>query len=202
VLSGNSLIALRLVPALVMAALVALTAAMSRLLGAGPAGQVLAALSAATCAEFLGAMHLLTTTTPDFLFWAITLLLVIKLLLGQDPRWWIAIGGCAGLASEFKWNIFFLLASVAAGVPVWVSGLAWTLRHPAGRPFRCLGIAAIVVIVIFFVLGGKPYYPGGIFTFLLAAGSVPLERWLTARGRTARGHSARRPGRGGSARAP
>jgi hypothetical protein len=86
VLSGNSLIALRLIPALVMAALVALTAAMSRLLGAGRAGQVLAALSAATCAEFLGAMHLLTTTTPDFLFWAITLLLVIKLLLSYRAR--------------------------------------------------------------------------------------------------------------------
>jgi hypothetical protein len=263
VLSGNSLIALRLVPALVMAALVALTAAMSRLLGAGRTGQILAALAAATCAEFLGAMHLLTTTTPDFLFWAITLLLVIKLLLSQDRRWWVAIGACAGLASEFKWGIFFLLAGLAVGlaltparrlaasrwlvigavlfavlaapdliwqaahgwpgldvfgglqqssghnrlvywpaqiiytgvvlVPVWVSGLAWTLRRPAGRPFRCLGIAAIVVIVIFFVAGGKPYYPGGIFTFLLAAGSVPLERWLTARGLTAHGHTARRP---------
>jgi hypothetical protein len=249
--SGNSLFALRLVPALVMAALTGLTAAMSRLLGAGRAGQVLAALAAATCAEFLGAMHLLTTTTPDFLFWAITLLLVIKLLLTQDRRWWVAIGACVGVASEFKWNIGFLVAGLAAGfaltparrlaagrwlligtalaaalaapdlvwqaqhgwpalgvfgglqgdawdnravywlaqvvytglalVPVWIGGLLWTLRHPAGRPFRCLGIAAVFVLVVFFVLGGKPYYPGGIFSFLLAAGAVPLERRLAAR---------------------
>jgi hypothetical protein len=255
--SGNSLIALRLVPALVMAALIGLTAAMSRLLGAGRTGQVLAALAAATCAEFLGAMHLLTTTTPDFLLWGITLLLVIKLLLSQDRRWWVAIGACAGVASEFKWNIGFLLAGLAAGfaltparrlaagrwlvlgavlaaalaapdviwqaahgwpafdvfgglqqgaldnravywiaqviytgvalVPVWIGGLLWTLRGPAGRPFRCLGIAAVFVIVIFFVLGGKPYYPGGIFTFLLAAGSVPLERRLAARPRVLAG---------------
>src|SRR6202161_1212257 len=41
--SGNSLVALRLVPALVMAALIALTAAMSRLLGGGRSGPALAA---------------------------------------------------------------------------------------------------------------------------------------------------------------
>jgi hypothetical protein len=257
IVSGNSLFALRLIPALVMAALVGLTAAMSRLLGAGRTGQVLAALAAATCAEFLGAMHLLTTTTPDFLFWAITLLLVIKLLLSQDRRWWVAIGACAGVASEFKWNIGFLVAGLAAGfaltparrlatgrwlvigaalaaalaapdviwqaqhgwpafdvfgglqgasgdnrvtywilqviytgvalVPVWVAGLNWTLRRPDGRQFRCLGIAAVFVIVVFFVLGGKAYYPGGIFTFLFAAGSVPLERRLAARPRIAGG---------------
>jgi hypothetical protein len=249
--SGNSLVALRLLPALVMAALVALTAAMSRLLGAGRTGQILAALAAATCAEFLGAGHLLSTTTPDFLFWGITLLLVVKLLLSQDRRWWVAIGACAGVASEFKWGIGFLLAGLAAGfaltparrlatgrwlvagaalavalaapdviwqalhgwpafdvfgglqqgalnnrvvywiaqvvytgvalVPVWIGGLLWTLRRPEGQAFRCLGIAAVFVIVVFFVLGGKPYYPGGIFSFLFAAGSVPLERRLAAR---------------------
>ena len=30
-------------------------------------------------------------------------------------RWWLAIGGCAGVASEAKWNIAFLLAGLAAG---------------------------------------------------------------------------------------
>jgi hypothetical protein len=251
ILSGNSLIALRLVPALVMAALVALTAAMSRQLGAGRTGQVMAALAAATCAEFVGGMHLLTTTTPDFLFWALTLLLTIRLLRTGNRRWWLAIGLCVGVASEFKWNIGFLVAALALGfaltparrlaasrwlaagaalavalaapdliwqalhgwpafdvfgglqgsaghnridywigqilftgvalVPVWVAGLAWTLRGPDARWARPLGIASVSVILVYFVLGGKAYYPGGIFTFLFAAGSVPLERWLAAR---------------------
>ena len=115
VLSGNTLVGLRVVPALGLAALVVLTAAMSRLLGAGRAGQLLAALAVATCAEYLGAMHELTTTMPDFVFWAVTLLLVMRLLTSQDPRWWLAIGGCAGVASEAKWNIAFLVAALAAG---------------------------------------------------------------------------------------
>ena len=67
---------------------------MSRMLGAGRTGQVLAALATATCAEFLGAMHLLTTTVPDFLFWAVTLVLVLKLLTQPGPA---LVGGHRGV---------------------------------------------------------------------------------------------------------
>ena len=114
-LTGNTLVGLRILPALALAALVVMTAAMSRRLGAGRTGQLLAALAAATCGEYLGAMHELTTTTPDLVFWAVTLLLVMQLLASQDRRWWVAIGGCAGVASEAKWNIGFLVAALAAG---------------------------------------------------------------------------------------
>ena len=44
-----------------------------------------------------------------------------------------------------------------------------------------MAIACVAVIVLQFVLGGKPYYSGAAFTFLLAAGCVPLERRLTGR---------------------
>jgi 4-amino-4-deoxy-L-arabinose transferase-like glycosyltransferase len=250
-LTGNTLIGFRILPALALAALVVATAAMSRLLGAGRTGQLLAALAAATCAEYLGAMHELTTTTPDFVFWAITLLLVLRLLESQDPRWWVAIGGCVGIASEAKWNIGFLAAALAAGflatdarrllrsrylliggaiaaalaapdliwqaahgwpsadvfralqtaaghnravywpgqilftgpvlTPIWVAGAVWSLRSAAARRFRPVAIACVIVIALQFVLGGKPYYPGAAYTFLLAAGCVPLERRLAAR---------------------
>jgi len=247
---GNTLIGFRVLPALGLAALVVATAAMSRMLGAGRTGQLLAALAAATCAEFLGAMHELTTTVPDFVFWALTLLLVMRLLASQDPRWWVAIGGCVGVGSEAKWNIGFLAAALAAGfvatdaprllrsrylllggliaaalaapdliwqaghgwpnldvfralqgsaghnravywlaqvlftgpvlASVWITGAIWSLRSAAARPFRPVAIGCVIAIVLQFVLGGKPYYPGGAYTFLLAAGSVPLERRLAA----------------------
>ena len=251
VAGGNTLVALRVVPALALAALVVATAAMSRMLGAGRTGQLLAALAAAVCTEYLGAMHELTTTTPDFVFWAITLLLAVKLLASQDPRWWVAIGACAGVASEAKWNIGFLVAALAAGflatdarrllrsryllaggliaaalaapdliwqaahgwpsmdvfralqgdaghnravywvgqvlftgpvlVPLWVTGAIWSVRSEAARRFRPVGIGCVLVIALQFVLGGKAYYSGGAYTFLLAAGCVPVERWLAAR---------------------
>jgi hypothetical protein len=251
VAGGNTLVALRVLPALGLAALVTATAAMSRMLGAGRSGQLLAALAAATCGEYLGAMHELTTTVPDFVCWAVTLLLVAKLLQSRDPRWWLAIGASAGVASEAKWNIAFLVAALAAGfvatdarrllrsryllagaliaaalaapdliwqaahgwpsidvfralqgqaghnravywigqvlytgpvlVPVWAAGAVWSVRSAAARAFRPMGLACVIVIVAQFVLGGKAYYPGAAYTFLLAAGCVPLERWLAAR---------------------
>ncbi len=264
--TGNTLVGLRVLPALGLAVLVVLTAAMSRLLGAGRAGQLLAALAAATCGEYLGAMHELTTTTPDFVFWAVTLLLVMRLLASRDPRWWLAIGTCVGVASEAKWNIAFLAAALAAGflatdarrllrsrylllgcviaaalaapdviwqaahgwpsldvfrslqtaaghnratywlaqvfftgvalTPLWVAGLVWSLRSARARTFRPLAIACLIVIVLQFVLGGKAYYPGGVYTFLFAAGVAALERRLAARKPLAFGiHSAVRTGR-------
>ncbi|HWG61327.1 MAG TPA: glycosyltransferase family 39 protein [Streptosporangiaceae bacterium] len=249
--TGNTLVGLRVMPALALAAMVLLTAAMSRQLGAGRVGQIFAALATATCGEYLGAMHELTTTTPDFVFWTVTLLLAVRMLATQNPRWWIAIGACVGVGSEAKWNIGFLAAALAAAflatdarhllrsrylligcvlaaglaapdliwqalhgwpsiavfrslqgaawhnrstywiaqvlfagpalTPIWVAGLVWSLRSKAARPFRPVALACIIVIAGQFVLGGKPYYPGAAYTFLFAAGSVPLEGWLARR---------------------
>ena len=198
-------------------------------------------------------MHLLTTTAPDFVGWAVTLLLVLRLLRSRDPRWWLAIGGCVGVAMEAKWNIAVLAGCLVAGLavtdarrllasryllagcaiavavaapdliwqalhgwpnlqvfhalqgsagqnratywiaqvaftglvltPIWIAGLVWTLRSQAARPFRAAGIACALAIALYFAAGGKAYYPGAVFTFLFAAGAVPLEHWLAARQR-------------------
>jgi 4-amino-4-deoxy-L-arabinose transferase-like glycosyltransferase len=239
-LTGNTLVGLRALPALGLAALVLLTAAMARALGAGRDGQLLAAIATACCAEYLGAMHELTTTPVDFVCWAAALLAVTKLLTSSDPRWWLALGGYAGVGMDAKWNIGFLVAALAVGfaltpaarpllrsrylvgaavlfavlaapdfvwqalhgwpnfdvfrhlqqqawpnrlqywpiqaaytdillVPLWVGGIRWALRDPR---LRVAGIAAVTVIAVQFVLGGKGYYPGGIYTFCFAAGAT------------------------------
>jgi hypothetical protein len=247
-LTGNTLAGLRLLPALLLAALVILAAAMSRLLGAGRTGQVVAALATAACGEYLGAAHLFSTTTFDFFFWALTLYLVLRLIVSADPRWWLAAGACVGVGMNAKWSVGVLAAALLAGfaltpsrallrsryllagaviaavlaapdviwqaqhgwpnltvfralhgqavhnlvvywpaqilytgivlTPVWVAGLWWCLRHPEARRFRPAGIAAVITLVLFFLAGGKPYYAGAIYTFLFAAGAIPIERRL------------------------
>jgi hypothetical protein len=72
-----------------------------------------------------------------------------------------------------------------------VAGLIWCLRNEAARPFRPAVIAAAATIAVQFILGGKPYYSGGAYTFLLAAGSVPAGQWLFP-GRGTAGRSWRR----------
>src|SRR6266702_6231274 len=250
-LFGNSPAGLRVLPALALAGLIVITATLSRMLGAGRAGQLLAALATATCAEYLGTAHLLTTTAPDFLAWGIMLVLVMRLLASEDQRWWLAVGACAGIGADAKWNIGFLVAALAAGfaltparkllmsryllagamlaaalalpdviwqaahgwpnldvfrvlqgaawhnrvtywpaqlvytglaiAPVWIAGLAWSLRSEAARRFRPVAIGCAIAGVLIFVLGGKPYYAGAIYLFLFAAGSVPLEHRLAVR---------------------
>jgi 4-amino-4-deoxy-L-arabinose transferase-like glycosyltransferase len=242
--TGNTLVGLRALAALGLAAMVALTGSMARMLGASGRAQVLAAMATACCAEYLGALHLLTTTTPDFVCWAGLLWLVVRLLTSGDQRWWLPIGGCAGVAFAAKWNIGFLLAGLGIGmlatpaarpllrsrylavavavtavlaapdlawqaahgwpnlpvfqrlhgeaghnrlvywpaqaiytsialVPLWVRGLATSLRSPRLRP---AGIAAAFALLAQFALGGKPYYPGGVYAFLFAAGALGLPR--------------------------
>lgn len=241
--TGNTLAGLRALPALALAALVLLAAAIARALGAGSRGQLLAGIAAGCCAEYLGAMHELTTTPLDFVAWAVALYLVTRLLTSRDPRWWPAIGAAAGIGMSAKWNIGFLVAGLVLGfactpeahpllrswylfagtvlfamlaapdftwqaahgwpnlavfhalqgdawqnramywpgqvlytsillVPLWVRGIRWTLRHPL---LRVVGIAALFVLAAQFILGGKAYYPGGIYTFCFAAGAVSLE---------------------------
>ncbi|HEX5149674.1 MAG TPA: glycosyltransferase family 39 protein, partial [Candidatus Limnocylindrales bacterium] len=51
------------------------------------------------------------------------------------------------------------------------------------RPWRAIGWASIVVVVIVVATSGKSYYMAGILPVLIAAGAVPIERWI-GRGRT------------------
>jgi 4-amino-4-deoxy-L-arabinose transferase-like glycosyltransferase len=62
--------------------------------------------------------------------------------------------------------------------PVWVVGLARLLRDPSLRRWRAIGWAYVVLVVVFFVTGGKPYYLAGMFPVLLAAGATPTVDWL------------------------
>src|SRR5215472_12526424 len=84
-LTGNTLVGLRLLPALLLAALVILTAAMSRLLGAGRTGQIVAALAGAACGECVGAGHLSAAATFDIFYWALTRYCILRQMVSADP---------------------------------------------------------------------------------------------------------------------
>src|SRR5215471_13960713 len=153
----------------------------------------------------------MTTAAPDFVLWAATLYLVVRLLrsrylllgclvaaslaapdlIWQAAHGWPALDVFRVLQQEAGhnratyWAAQVLFTGLAL-TPVWVTGLVWALRSPSARRFRPVVIGCGLVILLQFVLGGKPYYPGGAYSFLLAAGCVPIGSWLAARGVRAR----------------
>ena len=74
---------------------------------------------------------------------------------------------------------FLLIGPLLA--PLWIGGLWWLLRRPEARPYRPLGLAYVVLLVIALVTGGKPYYTMGFLLVLLGAGGVVAESWMRDR---------------------
>lgn len=114
-LFGDSPAALRVLPALAMAALVVLTALIARELGGGRAAQTLAAAGTATGAYVLIAGHTLLTVSFDLPFWAAAILFTLRALL-RGGRWWLAAGAVIGAATYNKLLIAMLVLALAAGV--------------------------------------------------------------------------------------
>jgi 4-amino-4-deoxy-L-arabinose transferase-like glycosyltransferase len=66
--------------------------------------------------------------------------------------------------------------------PVTAAGLIWVLRSKPAAPWRPIGIAALVGLLLVVVSGGKAYYAIGSVPVFMAGGAILLDRWL-ARGR-------------------
>jgi hypothetical protein len=81
-------------------------------------------------------------------------------------------------------SIVFIPAQVLILGPVlaivWINGLRWLLRRPL---WRALGAAFLALVVIDVLSGAKPYYLGGFYPALLAAGGC----WADDRLRAGRG---------------
>lgn len=128
-IAPGSLVALRSVSAVAMAAVVVLAALCARELGGGTPAQRLAAIVTATSVLTMAVGHLLSTATFDLLGWAVVLWLALRTLLRDEPRTWLLVGGAAGIALENKTLVLALLASLAVGV-VLTPGVRHHVRSP------------------------------------------------------------------------
>ncbi|HXQ26230.1 MAG TPA: glycosyltransferase family 39 protein [Candidatus Acidoferrales bacterium] len=68
-------------------------------------------------------------------------------------------------------------------LPVWLAGLAWLLFGRDEKRFRFLGWAYLIVMAIFIFSHGKSYYSLPVYTLLMAAGGVAIERFSEIRAR-------------------
>ena len=70
-------------------------------------------------------------------------------------------------------------------LPVWLGGLSWYFFAREGKRFQFFGWTYLIVMAVFIVGHGKSYYPLPIYTLLLAAGGVAIEKISDARHRVA-----------------
>ncbi len=115
-LLGDSLYAIRFLPALAGAAVVALAALMTRKLGGGPFAQALAALSVVVAPVLIGQGKFFSMNPFDVLFWAIAGYIVVIILSDDQPKLWILFGGVVGLGLLNKYSMGFMVVGLVAGL--------------------------------------------------------------------------------------
>jgi hypothetical protein len=115
-LFGSSLLGLRVIPACLHAGLVVIIALLARELGGDHRAQVVAAIGAAVAPMLVTTGHFLTTVTPELLAWSAITLVVVHIINGGDPKWWLAVGALAGLGMLDKWTTGFLLVGLTVGL--------------------------------------------------------------------------------------
>ncbi len=140
-LFGDSLYAIRLLPALAAAAIVVLTGRLARRLGGGLAAQMLAMLGIALAPFYLAVGNLLTMNAFEPLLWAGAAYLFLKASEEDSLPVWASLGLVCGLGLIDKYSMFFFIgASLIA--------LALTpMRRVLLRPgiFVAAAIAAAIV---------------------------------------------------------
>jgi hypothetical protein len=119
---------------------------------------------------------------------AVALLIGLPYLVWQGQHDWpqldvargIAAGESGSSASRAGFVPLLLLEVGPWLLPFWLVGL---VRLGRDRALRCFAVTFVVLLVVFVVAGGKPYYLAGLFPLLFAAGAQPFldrvrHRWV------------------------
>jgi len=138
---GDSLLGLRLLPAIAGAALVWLAGVLAREMGGGRFAQVLAALSVACVPIYLLFHHWITMNAFEPLIWTGCAWCIVRAIRTGDARCWLGFGVLVGIGMENKYSMAFFVVGVIAGL----------LLSPDRRFLRSrwMWIGALAAVVIF-----------------------------------------------------
>jgi 4-amino-4-deoxy-L-arabinose transferase-like glycosyltransferase len=140
-LFGNSLWAIRLLPAVAGAVAVFLTGKITRELGGGLFAQVLSAVAVLVAPQYLGTNNLYSMNSFDLLFWVLGAYIIIILIKRENTRWWLLLGLVLGLGLLNKISMLWFSFGLVAGL----------LLTPQRRYFLTKGpwLAGLVAVVLF-----------------------------------------------------
>jgi hypothetical protein len=132
---GDSIVSVRLLPALAGAALVLLVGLFARELGGGRLAQTLAAVSMLFAPLSLAFSAFLSMNAFEPVFWLLCAWFVVRIVKGASPKLWLAVGAICGLGLENKHTMFVFGIGLVAGLAlsgkwrlfgskwIWIGGL-------------------------------------------------------------------------------
>lgn len=157
---GDSLLALRVVPALAGGATVALTGVICRRMGGGAWAQALAMIPAIVAPAYLAQRQVYGKDVLDVFFWTVCAFVLVKLFATGERVLWIALGIVLGVGLLNSTSVLWLGFGLAIGLRLspqrgwymsawpWIAGvlsflifaphLAWQVQHgwPTLQLFR------------------------------------------------------------------
>jgi hypothetical protein len=153
-LLGDSIYALRFLPALVGSGVVIIAALMARQLGGTKFAQGFAALSVVAAHGLIGHCKLFSMNPFDVLFWTLAGYSVIIIFSDEKPKIWLYFGLIVGLGLLNKYSVGFMVIGL-------VSGLVLTKqrKHLLSKWFWFGAVIATIVFlphVIWEITNGLP----------------------------------------------
>jgi hypothetical protein len=137
---GDSLPALRLVPAVCGTLLLLAAALVARALGGGRRAQVLAALGVLANPLFLRSSNLFQPVVLDQLAWTAALYALVELCASGGRRWWLTLGAALGLGLLTKFSVAILGLAMLLGL------LSTTRRSWLRTPWPWMAAALALAI--------------------------------------------------------
>lgn len=142
---GDSLFAVRLLPALGSAAFVLLAAVIARELGGKKRAMALAAAAAFATSNYFS-LHIYSMNLWDILVWSGVLFLLARMIRTGNPRYWLGLGLLLGLGLENKITVVFLCFGIAAGV------LLTPLRAHLKSRYLWMGVGLAALLFLPYIL--------------------------------------------------
>lgn len=153
---GDSLIAIRFMPALAGGFTVLLVGIIARRLGANGLGQILAAGAMMTGLVYQVVFSYFSMNALSIMLWAVGFLILVKIEKENEPRWWLVFGIVTGLGLLNKHTFILFPAGLFVGLL-----LTPARRHLASRWLWAGGLIAICLFVpnlIWQMINGWPSF--------------------------------------------
>jgi hypothetical protein len=143
---GESVFALRLLPAVFGAATVLVVGLLARQMGGGRFAQGLAALSATVSLIFIGYDVIYSMNALDLLLAALAVYCLLLLIDSGDPRWWAVLGFTLGLGLLNKVGMLWI------GLGVFVAVVLSRERRALATRWPWIGGAVAAVVFLPYVV--------------------------------------------------